>query len=31
LAKFREVLMVEEALDVAQDRVEHPIRSRLRK
>ena len=30
MAKFREVMAVEQVLDIAQDRVEHPIRARLR-
>ena len=29
--KFRQVMAVEEVLEAAQDRVEHPVRSRLRR
>ena len=30
-AKLRQVLTVEEVLDAAQDRIDHPVRSRLRR
>jgi hypothetical protein len=31
LKRFGEVMLVEQALDRAQDRVDHPVRSRLRR
>lgn len=30
-ARLRQVLLVEEVLDAAQDRIDHPVRSRLRR